>query len=148
MQIGKSTHLQTRVQTLSIFLSLFCSPAAHFMPYTPLHQPYSCRLRKKHSMFLSFPWLLVPKPSEKGSIPNINVCCSLITAPRVGDEAEKRTEAPPRFASFPLSYLLTYCHSSSFSATSLTPSVRARVTPAESSCPSWRQKMSMCFSVL
>lgn len=40
-------------------------------------------------MFLSFPWPLVPDPSEKRSISIVNVCCALITAPLVRDEAEK-----------------------------------------------------------
>lgn len=73
-------------------------------------------------MFLSFPWPLVPEPFERGSIPNINVCCSLITAPLVGDEAEKQSvKLPFSLPPFPLSYLAPFF--SLLSATSLTPSV-------------------------
>lgn len=75
-------------------------------------------------MFLSFPLPLVPEPFEKGSILNINVCCSQITAPLVGDEVDKQTVKPPLF--LPPFLCLTFTlifHSSSFSATRLTPSV-------------------------
>lgn len=118
----------------------------------PLLQPHVSRLGKQHGMFLSFPWLLVPEPSERGSIPNVNVCCSLITTPLVGDEAGKQAvKHPPLFASFPLSLLallfslLVYVHFTFF--LSLQP--REQVcNPAESRRSVWRQKMSMCFNVL
>lgn len=79
--------------SLLLFLPHLFVPVFHSTIYTftPVLQPHISRLRKQHSMFLSFPWPLVPEPSEKGSIHNANVCCSLITAPLVGDEAEKQT---------------------------------------------------------
>lgn len=101
--------IQTPASTHAYSFCLFSSfhvISFTISPYTPIHRPHISRLRKQHSMFLSFPWPLVPEPFEEGSIPNINVCCSLITAPLVGDEADNQTvKLPSLFASFPLSYL-------------------------------------------
>lgn len=145
MQIGKTTHLQPHMPILSActplpffyLLSLFCSFNFNI---------HISRLRKQqHSTFLSFPWPLVPEPFEKGSIPNINVCCFLITAPLVGDEAEKQTvKLPLLFALLPLSYLALLFHSSSFSATSLTPSVCVCVAQLRAAVLCAARKKCLC----
>ena len=115
LQASRQTrHLQAHVLTLSASSPLFVlsfsplprSPKPLFLHTHPSTGPRISRLRKQHSMFLSFPWPLVPEPFEEGSIPNINVCCSLVTAPLVGDEADNQTvKLPSLLASFPLSYL-------------------------------------------
>lgn len=109
-QTPASTHAYSFCLFSSFHVIFFISPSLSktpISPYTTIHRPHISGLRKQHSMFLSFPWPLVPEPFEQGSIPNINVCCSLITAPLVGDEADNQTVKLPSFlfASFPLSYL-------------------------------------------
>lgn len=83
-------------------------------------------------MILSFPRLLVPKTFEKGSIPNVNVCCSLITASggRRGGETDCDS---PLLPAFPLFSLHSNFHISSMSLSS--PSLSAtRLTPRTRAC--------------